>query len=178
MDEIVDGTRARLTKIRLKIERVRVWVTDPETGAEEEVETTPILTVFSESRVPLGEMIEIMEAAKEHAQPEIGRQMFGASDNTNGFELVVTDPKGIPIGNPPIHQEWYLEKIEPVPHLMRVERIEITGAAKVIRTPIVSLRDNRLQGTEYNWAETTFDGSKTVIMRIKGKEENIIIRTL
>ena len=30
--------------------------------------------------------------------------------------------------------EWYLEETDPEPHLRRIDRVEITGAAKIIRT--------------------------------------------
>jgi hypothetical protein len=176
--EIVQGARARLTKLDLQIERVRVWVTNPDTGEEEVVVTIPGNTVFSDLRVPIGSMLEIMEAAKPYIMPEFGKLMINAADDTNKFEVVINDPTEIAVGSPPTNQAWYLEKIEPTPHLRRVDRVEITGAAKIIKTPIVPLREGKLQNASYSWAETSFDGSKTVIVRTKTAEDKITIRSL
>lgn len=176
--EIISGARARLTKLDLTIERVVASVIHPETGEGEIVATTPNTTVFSGARVPLGEMLEIMQFVKPYIVDGFGQMLPEASDDTNGFEVTIADPKEIPVGSPPTQQEWYLEKLEPIPHLRHIRRIVVTGTAKLIRTPIVPLHENKLQETEYNWGETVFDGSKTLIVRTKGTEEKITIRTL
>ena len=153
-------------------------MTDPNTGEEEAVDTIPDTTVFSEHRDPIGSMMEVMEIAKSHIMPEFGKLMFSAADEINRFQVEIADPAAIPVGNPPSSQEWYLEKIDPEPHLRRIGRVEITGAAKIIRTPIVPMREGKLQDTSYAWTETTFDGSKTVIVRTKGTDDKVTICSL
>ena len=89
--EIVNGARARLTKLDLQLERVRIWVIDPNSEEEEEVvDTTPDNTVFSERRVPIGSMMEVMEIAKSHIMPEFGKLVFNAADDTNRFQVEIT----------------------------------------------------------------------------------------
>lgn len=93
--------------------------------------------------------------------------------------MVSAEPPELSIGDPPVSRRLYIEKIDPVPQLQHVERIEIRGAAGIVRSN-VPLRYGQLQETTYSWGETIFEGRPTVVVTTKGAKDTTIvsIRTL
>jgi hypothetical protein len=68
----------------------------------------------------------------------------------------------------------YLQKIEPELHLRHVDKIKITGTARIIRNEF-PLRRGQLQETVYSWGEATVDGEPTVVVTTRGAEDSTMV---
>jgi hypothetical protein len=166
--KIAARVRMVFTRMDMQIEIVRAWVGASETGPPEVVLTAPNNDVFDESGNLITSMLGLTQAAMIQAQPKFGELIFDAPEDIKRFEVTVNPPE-IKIGDVPEMQKVYLQKKDPALHLRQIEKIEIEGAAKLVRAD-VPLRNNRLQGITYSWGEAVFDGKQTVFVATEGAE--------
>jgi hypothetical protein len=171
--DIARRARMVLVKLDLQVETVRVSVAATESESRELVETLPDNTVFTDWNEPIFPMLGLVQMLMKQSTDKFGELIVQAADDIEAFTMSADSPQVI-IGDPPVRQDLYIEKISPTPHLRLLTRMLIQGKARFTKSDI-ALHPSRLQETTYSWGESVFDGNPTVVVSTKGDDDTITV---
>lgn len=170
VDELVDRiTRLGFTKVDLlDMEDVYLVLGATSTEGREGTYLLPSsrgMHVFTESHALIGTIKDVVHeymsaALRDESTFEV--PPFEIPDDMKYFQLSVDPPK-VAVGDPPTPHDIFVEKMEPAPHLRRIEQIHIEGRAQIERSDF-SLRHGMFQKTLYSWGKSAMQGKPIVVV--------------
>jgi hypothetical protein len=175
MSEFVDRiTRLSLIKVKfLDVENIYVVLSATETDGLEEIylpSQARSMHVFNESGQLVGTMDGIIKKMMQ-ANAELSEALPSVPSDARWFQIIAEPPELI-MGDPSRSYGIFVKKMQPIPHLRRIERLGIEGRTKITYSDF-PVRYTNFSDALYAWGESVLDGRSTVVVITESGEGEI-----